>query len=125
MDSAVWGTVACVRGRAVVGRIVVCFEVKVAERGGLVVETVAAKVSSSVRSDLSVTVAAVVVKTSVISCGTSVRESSVLPLTAGGAVVKAKSTTSSSVLDTASSPSVLSWFKVLKLCTSVEASVDE
>lgn len=120
-----WGMVACVWGSAVVALLVVCFEVKVADREALVVETVATKVSSSVCSDLSVTGAAVVVgKTSVISCGTSVTESSVLPLTIGGTVVKPKSTISSSVLDSTPSPSVLSWFKVLNLCTSVEGSVD-
>lgn len=123
VGSTEWAMVAGVWGSAVVELLVVSFKVEVSDRGALVVETEAVKVSSSVRSDLAVTVAGVVVgNTSVISSGTSVRESSVLLLTVGGAVVKTKSVISSVPLDCA--PSVLPWFKVLKLCTSVEASVD-
>lgn len=95
--------------------------------GGVEVETVACRVSSSVISDLSVTVTgAVVSMTSVTSTGVSViwesSRSDVLLLTVGGAVVRPKPTLSSSVWD--ETPCVPSWFRVLKLWVPVEDSVD-
>lgn len=127
VDSRVWERVACVRGSVVAvaaAALVIFLGVEASVRRELMVETAAAKVSSSVRRDLSVTAAVVVVaKASVVVDGAaSVRASSVLPWSVGGAVVKPKSTACS--LGLGGTRTVPAWFKVLKLWTSVDASVD-
>lgn len=127
MGGVVYEMVAC--GPAVRRSVVLLdLEVGVAgSRGGVAVETVACRVSSSVISDLSVTVTgAVVSRTSVTSTGVSViwewSCSDVLLLTVGGAVVRPKPTLSSSVWD--ETPCVPSWIRVLELWVPVEDSVD-